>query len=172
MRDLGGRRDLNSLDRRSPRPGSTLRPRPQFSEQGSNLSLRCQRPPSCQLDHPEIAHAVSCPVQELNLTLRCFRPTIVTTRASGAKAGLASRRHVSSSVFKDRERSDRSCGSAGNRTPFARVRTECLAIKASDPSQADDVPSVGLEPTQAGLKGRCPARWASTARTHAPRSGS
>ena len=35
-----------------------------------------------------------CPVQELNLTLRLFKPALVTSRASGAKAGLASRRHV------------------------------------------------------------------------------
>ena len=113
---MGGRRDLNSLDRRSPRLGSTLRPRPQFSEQGSNLCLRFQRPRSCRLDDPrasrppvenrtrvsrlscgrsaiELQAAASCPVQELNLALRCFRPTLVTTRASGAMAGLASRRH-------------------------------------------------------------------------------
>ena len=105
---------LNSLGRRSPRLGSTLRRRPQFSEQGSNLCLRLQRPPSCQLDDPRAsccppvenrtrisrlscgrsaielraaAHSALCPVQELNLALRCFRPTLVTTRASGAKAG-------------------------------------------------------------------------------------
>ena len=69
----------------------------------------------------------------------------------------------SSSIFRERERSDRSRGSAGTRTPFARVRTECLAIKASDPRQVGLLPSVGLEPTQSGLKGRCPSRWASTA---------
>jgi hypothetical protein len=40
----------------------------------------------------------------------------------------------SSSVVKEHERSDRSRGSAGNRTPFARLRAECLAIKASDPA--------------------------------------
>jgi hypothetical protein len=121
MRDWSGRRDLNSLGRRSPRLGSTLRPRPQFSEQGSNLYLRFQRPPSCQLNDPRAsrppvenrtrvsrlscgrsaielraaAHSALCPVQELNLALRCFRPTLVTTRASGAKAGkVVSRRHV------------------------------------------------------------------------------
>ena len=54
-------------------------------------------------------------------------------------------------------------GPAGSRTPFARLRAECLAIKASDPHQSREVPSVGLEPTQSGLKGRCPSRWASTA---------
>ena len=69
----------------------------------------------------------------------------------------------SSSVVREHERSDRSRGSAGNRTPFARLRAECLAIKASDPGQDLRLPSVGLEPTQAGLKGRCPTRWASTA---------
>ena len=69
----------------------------------------------------------------------------------------------SSSIVREHERSDRSGGSAGNRTPFARVRTECLAIKASDPGPDGLLPSVGLEPTQSGLKGRCPARWASAA---------
>jgi hypothetical protein len=55
-------------------------------------------------------------------------------------------------------------GPARNRTPLARVRTECFAVKASGPLRRDRVvPSVGLEPTQAGLKGRCPSRWASTA---------
>ncbi len=55
-------------------------------------------------------------------------------------------------------------GPGGNRTPFARVRAECFAIKASGPHPGDPaVPSAGLEPTQAGLKGRCPTAWASTA---------
>jgi hypothetical protein len=189
---------LNSLGRRSPRLGSTLRPRPQFSEQGSNLCLRFQRPPSCRLDDPrarppvenrtrvsrlscgrsaiELRAAASCPVQELNLALRLFKPTLVTTRASGAKAGKVDcfpAAVCSSSIFREHERSDRSRESAGSRTPFARVRTECLAVKASDPRQMW-LPSVGLEPTQSGSKGRCPAHWASTANTriHAPRWGS
>ncbi len=133
------------------------------------------------------AHIASCPVQELNLALRCFRPTLVTTRASGAKAGkwqcgCLPAAVIFSSVFTEHEWSDHSRGSAGNRTPFARLRAECLAIKASDPGQSRRVPSVGLEPTQAGLKGRCPSRWASTAYLcrrcvffrgiHAPRWGS
>jgi hypothetical protein len=189
---MGGRRDLNSLGRRSPRLGSTLRPRPQFSEQGSILCLRFQRPPSCRLDDPRAsrppvenrarvsrlscgrsaielraaAHTASCPVQELNLALRCFRPTLVTTRASGAKAGKVDcfpAAVYSSLIVREHERNDHSRGSAGIRTPFARVRAECLAIKASDPSQFGWLPSVGLEPTQSGLKGRCPSRWASTA---------
>jgi hypothetical protein len=75
-------------------------------------------------------------------------------------------------------------GSGGNRTPFARVRAECFAIKASVPLPCDRaaVPSVGLEPTQSDLKGRCPSCWVSTAndsrgcvcvsRMHAPRSES
>ena len=38
---------------------------------------------------PPLPHAIfMCPVQELNLTLRCFRPTLVTMRASGAKGGI------------------------------------------------------------------------------------
>ena len=52
-------------------------------------------------------------------------------------------------------------GPAGSRTPFARVRTECFAVKASDPYAW--VPSVGLEPTHAGLKGRYPTSWVTTA---------
>ena len=53
-------------------------------------------------------------------------------------------------------------GSARSRTPFARVRTECFAIKASDP-HVGLLPPVGLEPTHAGLKGRYPTSWATAA---------
>ena len=52
-------------------------------------------------------------------------------------------------------------GPAGSRTPFARVRTECFAVKACDPDAW--VPPVGLEPTHAGLKGRYPTSWVTTA---------
>jgi hypothetical protein len=54
-------------------------------------------------------------------------------------------------------------GLPGTRTPLARVRTECFAVKACCPDLGVTVPSVGFEPTQAGLKGRCPSRWATTA---------
>ena len=80
-------------------------------------------------------------------------------------------------------------GSAGNRTPFARLRAECFAIKASDPhvrlsrepatgsrtlprdgsgeqsslSPTRSLPPVGLEPTHAGLKGRYPTTWVTAA---------
>ena len=53
-------------------------------------------------------------------------------------------------------------GSAGSRTPFARVRTECFAFKASDP-HVELLPPVGLEPTHADLKGRDPTTWATAA---------
>ena len=53
-------------------------------------------------------------------------------------------------------------GSARSRTPFARVRTECFAFKASDP-HVGLLPPVGLEPTHTGLKGRYPTSWATTA---------
>lgn len=79
-------------------------------------------------------------------------------------------------------------GAAGNRTPFARVRAECFAIKASaphvplsrepatgsrtlprwlrrasSPSPTRSLPPVGLEPTHAGLKGRYPTSWVTAA---------
>jgi hypothetical protein len=80
-------------------------------------------------------------------------------------------------------------GSAGSRTPFARLRAECFAIKASDPhvrlsrepatgsrtlprdgsdeqsspSPTRLLPPVGLEPTHAGLKGRYPTSWVTAA---------
>ena len=112
-----------------------------------------------------VSPTLSCPVQESNLALRCFRPTLVTTRASGAKAGKVDCFPAavnSSSIFRERERSDRSRGSAGNRTPFARLRAECFAIKASDP-HVRLLPPVGLEPTHAGLKGRYPTSWVTAA---------
>jgi hypothetical protein len=53
-------------------------------------------------------------------------------------------------------------GAAGIRTPFARVRAECFAIKASAP-HVRLLPPVGLEPTHAGLKGRYPTSWVTAA---------
>ena len=53
-------------------------------------------------------------------------------------------------------------GPPGTRTPLSRVRAECFAIKACSPDLRE-VPPVGLEPTQAGLKDRCPSRWATAA---------
>ncbi len=53
-------------------------------------------------------------------------------------------------------------GAAGSRTPFARLRAECFAIKASAP-HVRWLPPVGLEPTHAGLKGRYPTSWVTTA---------
>ena len=64
--------------------------------------------------------------------------------------------------------SDLRVGPAGTRTPLARVRAECFAIKASGPHNRW-LPSVGLEPTQAGLKGRYPTSWATTAQKYRQR---
>ncbi len=54
--------------------------------------------------------------------------------------------------------------SPGNRTPFADLRGRCFASKACDPM----VPPIGLEPTQSGLKDRCPSCRAPAGNPRAP----
>jgi hypothetical protein len=136
-------------------PSSTVRleeiesSSPGYRPSALPLSYRRLRAPSRSRTWPFGASDQRSSPRELPGQRRDWRPAAV----------------CSSSVFREHEWSDHSRGSAGIRTPFARVRAECLAIKASDPGRAHWLPSVGLEPTPSGLKGRCPSRWASTAHT-------
>jgi hypothetical protein len=92
--------------------------------------------------------------------------TIWFSKSSSGCSGMRTRTSISGVKVRGPavDRSPIGGGPGGSRTPFARVRAECFAVKASGPLPCDRaVPSVGLEPTQAGLKGRCPTGWASTA---------
>ncbi len=121
----------------------------------------------------------SCFVAQRNRSGTRTRTSIDRVKTCGPAFGRSPIGYVPGRGFEPRSlRSERSGlpladpesgkrGLAGSRTPFARVRTECFAVKASSPRVRASrwVPPVGLEPTQSGLKGRCPTSWATAARS-------
>jgi hypothetical protein len=134
-----------------------------FGDEDSNLDRQGQNLLACRW-----------PIPELDCSGTKARAAGNPQRIPGPPATEPSRQSLVGSTRPRHLRSARrglpladpgSRGSAGSRTPFARVRTECFAFKASDP-HVELLPPVGLEPTHANIVAHLATRM------HAPRSRS
>ena len=150
-----------------PRASSTIRLSEitfvaQRHRSGTRSRTSTNRVKTCR---PAVSRSPSCGVPGRGFgqpgTLKGFRPS-AREHARRSLDALSRPRHLRSERSGLPLADPGSRGSAGSRTPFARLRAECFAIKASDP-HVRLLPPVGLEPTHAGLKGRYPTSWVTAA---------